>query len=99
MDGSELATLESLGVGPEKTGVDRVNNWGSSDHPAAKVPAVQTLDRILATRDLVELEVDIALGVGVDRDVDHVAVLGLGLFTHVVLELLDPAFTLFPVDC
>lgn len=66
MDGSELATLESLGVCPEKTGVDRVNNWGSSDHPAAKVPAVEALDGVLAARDLVELEVDVALGVGVD---------------------------------
>lgn len=97
MDGSEISNSESLGVCSEETGVDCVNHRCGSNHPAAKVPAVETLDCILTTRDLVEFEVDITLRIGIDRDVDNVAILGFGLPTHVVFELLDPIVSLFPV--
>lgn len=98
LDRSRVSNSESLGVCSEKTGVDSVNHRGGSNHSAAKIPAVQTLDGILTARDLVELEVDISLGVGIDGDVDDVTVLGLSLSTHVVFELLDPVVTFFPIE-
>lgn len=77
--------LECLGVCSKKTGVNCVNNWGGSDHPAAKVSAVQALDGILASRYLVEFEVDVTLGVGVNRYVDYVSILGLRFLADIVL--------------
>lgn len=98
LDRSRVSNSESLGVCSEKTGVDSVNHRGGSNHSAAKIPAVQTLDGILTARDLVEFEVDISLGVGIDGDVDDVTVFGLGLSTHVVFKLLDPVVALFPFE-
>ena len=50
----------------EQTAVDRVNDWRGVYHPAAKVSSVQALDRILPALNLIELEIDIALRIGID---------------------------------
>ena len=69
----------------------------SADLPTPKEPAVETLDGILSTLDLVELEVDVALGVGIKGNVDDFAVF-LGAFcTDVVFEFFDPGVTAFPL--
>jgi hypothetical protein len=49
----------------EQTAVDRIHNRRSADHPPTEIASVQTLDGVLATLDLVELEVDVALGIGI----------------------------------
>jgi hypothetical protein len=49
-----ISVLDRLGA-REQTAVDRIHNRRSADHPSAKVPAVQTLDGVLAALDLVEL--------------------------------------------
>jgi hypothetical protein len=59
-----ISVLDRLGA-REQTAVDRIHNRRSADHPSAKVPAVQTLDSVLTALDLVELEVNVALGVGI----------------------------------
>jgi len=91
-----ISVLDRLGA-REQTAVDRVHDRSSSDHPSVKVAAVQALDGVLSARDLVELEINVALRVGVERDVHNVAVLLLGLEADFVLELLGPVLTHLPV--
>jgi hypothetical protein len=57
------------------------------------------LESLLTTGDRVELDEDIALAVGVDRNVNDLAVLLVALGPNLTLELLDPVVTnvaLFP---
>jgi hypothetical protein len=57
------------------------------------------LESLLTTGDRVELDEDIALAVGVDRNVNDLAVLLVALGPDLTLELLDPVVTnvaLFP---
>lgn len=81
----------------EQTAVDRIHHWRGVDHASAKVSAVKSLDRVLAALDFVELEIDVTLGVGVDRDVHNVAVLLLGFPSDVVFEFLDPVVSFLPI--
>lgn len=80
-----ISDLESLRVCSEETGVDGIYHWRSSDHPAAKVATVKALDCVLASLHLVKLEIDIAFRVGLDGDVDDVAVFVLRLLTNILL--------------
>jgi uncharacterized protein YfcZ (UPF0381/DUF406 family) len=82
----------------EQTAVDGINDRRGINHPSAKVTPVQALDGILATLNLVELEVNVTLRVRVDRDVNNMAVFRLGFLTDIVLELLDPCFTLLSAE-
>jgi hypothetical protein len=91
-----ISVLDRLGA-REQTAVDRVHNRSSSDHPAVKVAAVQALDGVLSTLNLVELEVDVAGRVGVERDVDDVAVFLFCLLADFLFEFLGPILTLLPV--
>ena len=63
--GAVISDLDRLGA-REQTAVDRVHNRSSSDHPPIKIAAVEPLDGVLSALDLVELEVDVALRVGVE---------------------------------
>jgi hypothetical protein len=65
--------------------------------PTAKVPSVQPLDGIFASTDTLELEIDVALGVGIEGDVYHVAILFFAFGTDVVFELFDPGVAFFSV--
>lgn len=49
----------------EERGIDRVDHRLGGDLQAAKVPAVQAPDRILAASDLVKFDVDVSVGVGI----------------------------------
>lgn len=55
-----ISILESLGA-REQTAVDCIHNRRGADHAASKITAVETLDGVLASLDLVKLEVDVAL--------------------------------------
>jgi hypothetical protein len=60
---------------------------------------VETLESLLATGDRVELDEDVALAVGVNSNVNDLAVLLIALSLDFELELLDPVVTpvaLFP---
>ncbi len=86
----------SQGLGSrEQTAVDGVNDGLRANLPTAKIPAVEALDGIFAARYALEFQVDVALGVGVERNVHHVAVLFLAFGAHVVFEFFDPGFTFF----
>lgn len=91
-----ISVLDGLGA-REQTAVDRVHNRSSSDHPSVKVAAVESLDGVLSARNLVELEVDVALGVGVEGDVHDAAVLLRSFLPDFVLELLGPVLAHLPV--
>lgn len=54
---------------------------------------VETLESLLATGDGVELDEDVALAVGVDSNVNDLAVLLVTLGLDLVLELLVPVVT------
>jgi hypothetical protein len=61
---------------------------------------VESLQSLLSARDRVELDVDVTLGVGVNGDVNDLAVLLVALNSDFALEVLDPAVAvslLFPV--
>lgn len=49
----------------EKTAVHSIDDWLSGDHPATEETAIETLDRVLAALDSVELQVDVTLRVGI----------------------------------
>jgi hypothetical protein len=48
--------------------------------------------------DFVELEIDIALRIAVEANVDHMAIFIFGFLSNVILQFLDPCFTFFPVE-
>lgn len=54
---------------------------------------VETLESLLTTGDGVELDEDVALAVGVDSNVNNLAVLLVTLGLDLVLELLVPVVT------
>lgn len=59
-----ISVLDRLGA-REQTAVDRVHNRSSADHASTEVAAVEALDGVLPALHLVELEVDVALRVGI----------------------------------
>ena len=80
--------------------VDFVNNVRGADGTVVEVATVETLESLLATGDRVELNEDVALAVGVDSNVDDLAVLLVTLGLDLNLEILDPVVApvaLFPV--
>ena len=64
--------------------------------PSSEESAVKTLDSILATLNPVEFEIDIALGIGVYRNVNDSAIFLVALSSNIVLEFFDPGFAFFP---
>lgn len=48
--------------------------------------------------DAVELEIDVALGVGIEGDVDDVAVFGFAFGADVIFEFFDPGVAFFSVE-
>mgnify|MGYP001658022653 CR=1 FL=1 len=60
----ENSRLDGLGA-REETAVDGIHDRLGGNLLAAKETAVEALDRVLAALDTIELEVDIALGVGI----------------------------------
>lgn len=93
-----ISDLKSLGICSEETGVDGIYHGRSSDHPAAEVATVKALDGVLASLHLVKLEINVSLGVGLDGDVDDVAVFVFRLLTNILLQFLDPVVSLFPAN-
>lgn len=91
-------TGKSECLGPrEQAAVHGVNDWLCANLPTAKVSSIQSFDGIFASADTLELEVNIALGVGIERDVDDMAILLFAFSSDIVLEFFDPRFTFFPV--
>lgn len=80
-----ISDSESLGVCSEETGVDGIYHRCSSDHSAAEVATVEALDCVFASLHLVKLEINISFGVGLDGDVDDVAIFVLRLLADILL--------------
>lgn len=57
---SKISISNSLGA-RKQTAVDCIHNRRSTDHPAAKVSAVEALDGVLATLNTIKLEIYVAL--------------------------------------
>ena len=91
-----MRSLHSLSA-REQAAVDGVDDGLGADLAATEETAVEALDGVLTALHRRELEVDVALRVGVERDVHHVPVLALALILDVFLEFLDPRFALLPV--
>ena len=88
----------SHSFGPrEQTGVDGVNDRLCANLPTAEIPPVEALDGILAARYPLEFQVDVALGVRVERDVDDVAVFLFALGAYVVFEFFNPTVAFFSI--
>ena len=81
----------------EQTAVHGVNDWLCRNSSTTEEATIQALDGILTTRDSLELEVDVTLSVGVQRDVHDMAVLGFAFGADIVLEFLLPVFAFFSV--
>lgn len=83
-------------TGPrEKRAVNGIDDRLSADLSPAEESAVEALDGVLAALDLVEFEVDVALGVGIEGDVDDLAVFFRALGADVVFKFFDPGFAFF----
>jgi hypothetical protein len=86
-----------LGTG-EQTAVDSIHDWLGANLAPSKEAAVQAFDSVLAALDLREFEVDIALSIRVKGDVHHMAVLLLAFGADILLKLLLPGVSFFPID-
>lgn len=86
---SSYATSQSFSL-PKQAAIHSINNITSRNHPSAKESSIQTFNGILTTHDAVELHINVALRVGIDSDVDDVAVFVFGFDADVVFELFDP---------
>jgi len=84
-----------LRPGKQRT-IHCIHNRLCRDRPATKEASVQTLHSLLTARDSVELDVDIALSVRIERKMYDVPVLLLAFFADVVFELFDPVFASLP---
>lgn len=93
-----ISVLDRSGA-RKQTAVDSIHNRRRADLSPAEETAVQALDGVLSALNLVKLQVDIALGVGVDGNVNDVAVFVLCFLTNVIFKFLNPVFALLPVDC
>lgn len=96
-----MISKSACGSTPERV-VDLVDNVGCTNHAVVEVATVESLESFLAARYGVKLDVDIALGVGVDCDVDNGAVLLGALRFYLSLQLLNPAVAevlLLPALC
>jgi hypothetical protein len=62
-----------------------------------EVATVETLKSLLTTRDGVELDEDVAFAVGVNGDVNDLAVLLVALGLDLCLEVFDPVVTPVPL--
>lgn len=85
---------------PERV-VDLVDHVRGTDRAVVEAATVETLESFLTTRDRVELHVNVAFGVGVDSDVNDLAVLLVTLNLDFGLKIFDPVITpgfLFPVE-
>lgn len=80
-----ISDSESLRVCSEETGVDGIYHRRCSDHPAAEVATVEAFDCVFTSLHLVKLEIDISFGVGLDGDVDDMAVFVFRLPTDILL--------------
>jgi len=89
------APLHRLRPSKQRT-IHRIHNRLRRDRPPAKEASVQTLHRLLTTRDSIKFDVDIALSVRVERKMHDVTVFLLAFFADVVFELFDPVFAGFP---
>jgi hypothetical protein len=75
--------------------VDLVHNVWGTDSAEVEVAAVETLKGLLATADWVELDEDLSIGVGIDSNVNDLAVLLVALHLDFVLKILRPVGTIF----
>jgi hypothetical protein len=66
--------------------------------PTAKVTSIQTLDGIFTTRYPLEFEIDVALGVGIEGDVDNMSIFAFAFGADVVFEFFDPGVAFFPIS-
>jgi hypothetical protein len=85
---------------PERV-VDLIHNVGSTDGAMVEAPTVETLESLLSARYRVKLDVDVALGIRVNGDMNDLAVLLVALDSNLAFEILDPAIAvslLFPVN-
>lgn len=64
MDGDVDTGLNSLGS-REQAAVHSIDNGLCSDQVAAEESSIQTLDGVLSALDAVELQVNVALGIGI----------------------------------
>lgn len=89
-------SLEGVG---EEAAVDSIDDRLDSDHVARKVAAVETSHGVSAALDAVELDIDVALGVGICCQVNNVTVLLLALLFDVLFETTNPIIASLTVLC
>lgn len=80
---------EGGGCGVERV-VDSINDVRGANRAAVEATTVKTLHSFLATGKRIELDVDVAIRVGVNSDVDNLAVLLVALGLHLDLQLFSP---------
>jgi hypothetical protein len=94
---SVLLSFVALNSFGEETAVDGINNWLCTDLSTTEESSVESLDGVLASLYTIKLQVYVTLSVGIKSNVDNMTVFLFTFSFDVVLELLDPSITLFPV--
>jgi hypothetical protein len=87
---------ECFGSG-ETSIVDQVYHRGCRNHPATKVPTIQAFDGILASCYAFEFDVNIAVTVGIDGNVDDFPIRGIAFQLDILFQFFDPVLALLSV--
>lgn len=81
----------------EKRAVNSINNRLRANLSPTEESAVESLDSILASLDLVKLKVDVTLSIRIEGNMDNLAVFLVAFGADVVFKLFDPGFTILPI--
>ena len=74
--------------------IDFIDDIGCSDGAIVEGAAVETLDGLFTSGDILEFHVDVAVGIGVHSNVNNLAVLGVALIFDLILKNFDPVCAL-----
>lgn len=86
--------LKGLGSRKEAA-IDSIHDRLRTNLFTAEESTVEAFDGIFAALDSVKLEVDVALRIGINCNVNDVTIFFFALSADVILQLLNPGITLF----
>jgi hypothetical protein len=76
--------------------VDLVDNVRGAKDAAVEAAAIETLQGLLSPRERVELDIDFPVCIGIDCDMNDVAVLLVALSLDLNLKIFDPVGAVQP---
>ena len=91
--------LDSFAIGPPKqTRIYRIHNGAGWNPPPTEEPPIETLDGLFASLYLFKLYVDLSLAVGIQGDMNDMAVFALAFCFNVIFQIFNPSISGLSVD-